>query len=111
MGLKNTKTGAKAAVAESAASSSRGGVKTSFGMLPEWNLNDLFDGTESEAFRTTFERSVPDSADFEARYKGKLGGYAKSDPTSLAQAISDFEALEDSLGRLISYSGLLYAGD
>ena len=102
MGLKNTKTGAKAAVAESAASSSRGGVKTSFGMLPEWNLNDLFDGTESEAFRTTFERSGPHGAASDGGDNGKRGGYAKCEPAGVGRGISDFEVVEDSSGRLIS---------
>ncbi|MEM1039670.1 MAG: M3 family oligoendopeptidase [Pseudomonadota bacterium] len=93
------------------ASKPSAGVKTSLGVLPEWNLDDLFAGTQSDAFKAAFERAVPDAADFEARYKGTLADLADSAPDKLYQAIADFEVLEDGLGRLISYSGLRYAGD
>ena len=64
-----------------------------------------------DAFTAAFERAVPDAAEFETRYKGRLAGLAAQAPDKLYQAIADFEVLEDGLGRLISYSGLMYAGD
>lgn len=106
MVLNQTMTRAKSEVTATATA----GVKTSLGVLPEWNLDDLFEGAQSEAFQTTFENAVPDSVAFETRYKGKLAGFAANEPSALAGAIAEFEALEDRLGRLISYSGLLYAG-
>src|SRR5690606_23685136 len=58
------------------------------------------------------KQGAEDAAAFEHRWKGKLLDAAKN-PTSgdLGQALRDFEALEELLGRIASYAGLLYTGD
>ena len=81
------------------------------GVLPEWNLSDLYPGMESDAFKSDFETCVSDAANFEERYKGKLDSLLEGGGDQLAQAIADYEKLEEKLGRLISYAGLIYAGD
>ena len=81
------------------------------GNLPEWNLNDLFPGMESTAFKAEFDVAISSAEDFESAHKGKLPGYAESDPDLLAKAVQEFEALEDRLGRIVSYAGLIYATD
>ncbi len=86
-----------------------GAVRSELGELPEWNLDDLYPGMESEAFRKDFDACVPAAAKFEAAYKGKLGE-ALEDGT-LARAVADYEKLEEDLGRIISFAGLMYAGD
>jgi oligoendopeptidase F len=50
---------------------------------------------------------------FEETYKGKLAQIAAAPNAgdSLAVAVKRFEAIEDLLGKLISYAGLIYAGD
>ncbi len=84
---------------------------TEFGELPEWNLNDLYPGIDSPEFKADFEDAVPASANFEAKFKGKLSDCLNESGDALAQAIAEFENLQDKLGRLISFAGLIYAGD
>ncbi|MCP4379913.1 MAG: M3 family oligoendopeptidase [Hyphomicrobiales bacterium] len=84
-----------------------------FGDLPEWNLNDLYPGRNSSELARDLSRAEADSIAFEERYKGKLTEIAKSDVAgqALGEAVAAFEALEDLLGRIMSYAGLLHAGD
>ena len=85
--------------------------KADLGVLPEWNLTDLYDSPDSADVARDKERAASESAAFEERYKGKLEQLAKDGGAALAVAVKEFEALEDLLGRLISYAGLLYAGN
>ena len=49
---------------------------------------------------------------FEANWKGKLiAESATAGGGTLASSISDYEEIEDLMGRIMSYVGLLYAGD
>ncbi len=83
------------------------------GDLPEWNLADLYPAPDSPELKSALARSESDSAAFEDRYKGKLAELAGGETAGkdLAEAVVAFEALEDLLGRIISYAGLLHAGD
>ena len=80
-----------------------------FGTLPEWNLTDLYPSMDAPELKRDLARADADSAAFEADYKGKLAALI-ADGT-LVEAVRRFEALEDLLGRLISYAGLVYAGN
>ena len=84
-----------------------------YGDMPEWNLDDLYAGMESPALKADLEKADSESVAFETRYKGKLAGMAAADGGGgqLAGAVAAFEALEERLGRIISYAGLLHAGD
>ena len=79
------------------------------GTLPEWNLGDLYAGTDDDALEADMHGSKERAAAFEKRWKGKLGEALKSD--QLGQAIAEFEAIEETMGRVASYAGLLYSGD
>ncbi|EFL88655.1 M3 family oligoendopeptidase [Ahrensia sp. R2A130] len=83
-------------------------VKTELGNLPEWNLNDLYPGMQSVEFKLDFDAAVPDAQGFEAQYKDKLAALSGDE---LAEALAAYEQLEERLGRVISYAGLIYAGD
>ncbi|MFD0915158.1 M3 family oligoendopeptidase [Pseudahrensia aquimaris] len=96
---------------QSAAKAKAGAAKSEFGDLPEWNLDDLYPGMESEAFKKDFDSAVPHCEVFSTNYKGRLEELATDHPDGLANAIIDYEKLEDRLGRVISYAGLIYAGD
>ena len=51
---------------------------------------------------------------FAEAYRGKLAelaGSATMRGAALAEAVARYEALEDLLGRIMSYAGLVYAGD
>ncbi|MCX5517558.1 M3 family oligoendopeptidase [Kaistia defluvii] len=79
------------------------------GALPEWNLADLYPGMDSPALAADLVRAQTDSVAFETAYKGKLETLARDG--GLVEAIVACETLEELLGRIISYAGLVYSGD
>ncbi len=82
------------------------------GELPNWNLNDLYPAIDSPEVNGDLERADKDAAAFAGDYQGKLPDLvAGQGGGALAKAIARYEALQDTLGRLYSYAGLLYAGD
>ncbi|MGZ3288893.1 MAG: M3 family oligoendopeptidase, partial [Xanthobacteraceae bacterium] len=83
------------------------------GSLPEWNLADLYAGIDDPQVRRDLDRADTESIAFEEAYKGKLAGLADGTApgTALAEAVKRYEALDDLLGRLISYAGLVHAGN
>ena len=76
--------------------------------LPEWNLDDLYDGTDSAALARDLARAEADAAGLAERYRGRIAGL---DGAALADLVAGYEAVSDTLGRIMSYAGLLYAGD
>jgi oligoendopeptidase F len=76
--------------------------------LPEWNLNDLYAGTDSESFKSDLAKSADLALKFASRYKGKLASLSGGE---LAQALNDYESLSDLIGRVGSYAQLYYVGD
>ncbi len=83
------------------------------GPLPEWNLTDLYPAIDSAEVRRDLERGDAECSAFEEAYKGKLIEVAGKPDAGrvLAEAVKRYEAIEDLLGRLISYAGLVYSGD
>jgi oligoendopeptidase F len=86
---------------------------TKFDALPEWNLNDLYPGLDSPELKRDLEQADTDCALFEEAYKGRLAALAAGDRAGhmLADALRQYEAIDDRLGRLISYASLVYAGN
>jgi oligoendopeptidase F len=85
--------------------------KSTLGALPQWNLDDLYPGLDSPAVERDLAAADADCAAFERDFKGRLAALAAGEGAALAEAVKRYEALEDSLGRLISFAHLLYAGD
>jgi oligoendopeptidase F len=83
------------------------------GQLPEWNLKDLYPDIDSPEVERDLGDADAECAAFEQDYKGKLAALALGEEAGkrLAEAVSRFEALDDKLGRLISYASLTYAGN
>ena len=79
------------------------------GDLPEWNLADLYPAMDSPAFAADLARVAEDCAAFAADTKGKLDQLARAG--GLLAAVERYEAIDDRLGRIMSYAGLVYAGD
>ncbi len=96
-----------------AAPSASGADPASFGALPEWNLDDLYPGMDSAAFKDDLVRGIGECKSFAEAYRGKLAGLASGPDASarLAEAVRRYEALEDLLGRAMSYAGLVYSGN
>ncbi len=81
------------------------------GDLPEWNLSDLYPAMDSDALKNDLARARSEAEAFQARWRGSLGNEARAANSHLGEAIAGFEALEELLGRIISYAGLIYSGD
>ncbi len=81
------------------------------GALPQWNLDDLYPGIDSPAVERDLAAADADCAAFERDFKGRLAALAAGEGAALAEAVKRYEALEDSLRRLISFAQLVYAGD
>ena len=88
-------------------------ASNTLGELPEWDLSDLYENLESGQLRTDLQLSIDNAIAFEQKYKSHLDGMLiePSGADQLAQALKDYEALQDLLGKLMSYAGLLYAGN
>ena len=82
------------------------------GNLPEWNLGDLYTSRDGSAFLGDLEKAKADAAAFQERWKGNLAAAsAKTGDEGLGEALRQFEALEDIIGRIGSYAGLTYYSD
>jgi oligoendopeptidase F len=83
------------------------------GPLPQWRLEDLYEGMQAPRFAEDLSRAADDSKSFAARYQGKLAELAGGAEAGqrLFEAVSAYEALQDLMGRIMSYASLLYAAD
>ena len=79
--------------------------------MPEWQLSDLYPGADSSELKRDLETATAGARNLKAACQGALAGLAANDPAALATAIRDYEKLQDVLGRIGSYAGLLYFGD
>ncbi len=79
------------------------------GALPEWNLSDLYPSMDGPELAGDIARALSESAAFETRWKGKLADEAAKG--GLGAAMAEYEALEELIGRIVSYAGLVYSGD
>jgi oligoendopeptidase F len=77
---------------------------------PEWILSDLYEGIGCPRLAADFETAAADSARFSADYRGKLAELAQKPDAAatLGEAVRRYEALQDLLGRVMSYAVLLY---
>ena len=78
------------------------------GDLPCWDLSDLYAGREAEALSADLDEAERAAEDLAGRYRGRL---AEIDGAGLAALLDAYEALADTLGRIMSYAYLEYAGD
>ncbi len=98
---------ARATVASAAAEAN----DADLGALPEWNLDDLYAGMDDPALDRDMALAESESVSFEERFKGKLAAMAEEGGAVLVAAVVAFERLEELLGRIVSFAGLLHAGD
>ncbi|WP_439605266.1 M3 family oligoendopeptidase, partial [Shinella sp.] len=87
-------------------------AEAGLGLLPEWNLTDLYPSMDGPELAGDLARATADAHAFEARWKGTLAAEAaKGAAGSIGKAVVEYEAMEDLIGRIGSYASLLYAGD
>jgi oligoendopeptidase F len=78
------------------------------GELPSWDLRDLYPAPDSAELEADLARALADAQAFEAQNAGRLAALGGA---ALGAAISDYERIEEVLGRVMSYAQLLFAGD
>jgi oligoendopeptidase F len=76
--------------------------------LPAWDLSALYPAPDSPSVEADFAAADSAARAFANAHAGKL---AALDGAALAAAIADFERIEETLGRLMSYAQLLFSGD
>ncbi|MCC0077189.1 MAG: M3 family oligoendopeptidase [Rhodobacter sp.] len=75
------------------------------GDLPEWDLTDLYASPDSPQIAEDLDWLDTACAGFAAQYEGKL---ATLDAAQMLKCIQDYEAIDITAGRLMSYAGLRY---
>jgi oligoendopeptidase F len=88
-------------------------AESELGLLPEWRLEDLYPGMSAPEFASDVAAMEREAKDFAARFKGRLAALAVASDgnEALFEAIRAYEAIEDRMGRIISYAGLIYSTD
>src|SRR3954470_18272421 len=93
--------------------SAKAPASKALGALPEWNLADLYPSYDAPEVKRDLDRADAECVAFEEAYKGKLATFAAGADAGpkLAEAVKRYEALDDLLGRLISFASLFYVGN
>ena len=78
------------------------------GILPEWDLADLYPAPDSAALAADLDRAERDAAALGKRWKGRL---AAAGSQAFGRAIASFEAVSETVARAESYAQLLHAAD
>ncbi|MEO9530900.1 M3 family oligoendopeptidase [Roseibium sp.] len=77
--------------------------------LPEWDLTDLYPSVDAPEVTADLKEILDRAKTFETSYKGRLADLAGDNVAALVTAVRAYEDLEDVMGRLISFAGLVYA--
>ena len=83
------------------------------GALPEWRLSDLYSGMDAPQFSADMQTSIEMAKKFAGDYRGKLEALATGPGAAdaLANAVRQYESVQDLVGRIMSFASLTYAGD
>ncbi|MBF0356292.1 MAG: M3 family oligoendopeptidase [Alphaproteobacteria bacterium] len=76
--------------------------------LPEWDLKDLYTGPDDPKLAQDLEKAMQEARALEAEVKGRLGVLSGAE---FGAAILRFEAIYETLGRILSFAQLLHAAD
>jgi oligoendopeptidase F len=75
------------------------------GKLPDWDLTDLYPAPDAPEFSRDMAWLETACAEFAAKYEGKLAGL---DAPAMLACIHEYEAIDVTAGRVMSYAGLRY---
>ena len=76
--------------------------------LPSWNLADLYLAPDSPAIEADLVKADEEAIAFQTRYAGRLTEMSGQD---LAVAMESFQAIDEVLGKIMSYAQLLFSAD
>ena len=79
------------------------------GTLPLWDLTALYPALDSEEVTADLARALTEAQAFEDTYKGTLAERLARGGAALAEAIAAYEKLDELMGRLYSFAGLVYS--
>ena len=82
--------------------------ESALGSLPEWDLSDLYPGRDSPELQRDLADLLADAKSFKERYDGKLAGLSGA---QLGAAVAEYEKLQETIGRIMSYAELMRAGN
>ena len=75
------------------------------GDLPEWNLADLYENSDSSQINKDLKAIEELAKDFQVKYEAKI---SKLNPKELFHAIQEFESLSSKMHKIVSYAHLLF---
>ena len=78
------------------------------GTLPAWDLSSLFPSISSPLVEECLASAKTDAQSLAARYRGRVSSL---EAVELSALIEKYELLQDKLGRISSFSQLVYAAD
>ncbi len=83
------------------------------GTLPEWRLSDLYASLDDPVYKTDMTKALEHAKQFSDTYAGKIEALATGNTgaADLFKAVQAYEALEDLMGKIMSYAGLSYSTD
>jgi oligoendopeptidase F len=76
--------------------------------LPAWDLSDLYAAPDDPKLAADLDKAEAEARAFEAAHAGKV---ATMSGDALAAAVASYEAIEERLGRAMSYAQLVFSGD
>jgi oligoendopeptidase F len=94
--------------AEAAVEATASDGKARLGVLPEWDLGDLYPGRDSPELSRDLERLAEGAGAFHRQYEGRIAELSGAD---LGAAVEAYERLQELSGRIISYASLVHAGN
>ena len=111
--MKSSRLRYESGIRQAAAGGGRGTGELGSEALPQWRLDHLYPSMDSPEFAGDLRRAAADAKGFAAAYQGKLADLAKGPAAGerLYETVRAYEALQDLMGRIMSYASLLYAGD
>ena len=78
------------------------------GVLPNWNLSDLYPGPKSKELESDIAKLRVNAEHFEKKHQTNV---AEMSGTTLARCITEYEKIDETIGRIMSYAQLIYASD
>jgi len=78
------------------------------GPLPEWDLRDLYPDRDGPELRGDLVRAADLAAAFQQQWQGRVAVLTAGE---LAEAIAQYEQIDELLGRIMSYAQLTHAAD
>ena len=81
--------------------------------LPKWDLNDLYESPQTPKLTADLDQIARDVSQFGKDYRGQLSTMVVHVDASalIGAAVQKYEALQDLMGRVMSYAGLLYSSN